>query len=678
MVWQGLIWYLMVAAFGAIGFGALRRLGAGVGVAWASARVVALTVCAYPAWLAGWLGVSHWWWIGLLGAIGLLVVGWQQWRDVEWRSLAEAELVGLAAFLLLAWLRWPVMDVTGTEKPMDLAIFSVLLRPGTFPPIDPWLSGHTLPYYYWGFMPFALPAKLVGLAPDVLFNLLVVTLAGICAQGAWAVTRALGGSRRSGAMAAFLVVFLGTLDGWRQWLGGTALGDLNLWPSSRQITGTITEFPLFTFHLGDLHPHVLSVPFVLVALFLARLVAARQPVRWPSLALLALVYGAGAATSPWSALPLGFAILLLLVAPEDGFIRPLGPSWRAWARALAVGAGGWLLFAPFWLAFHPPTEGFGLVTGGTRFDQLVLLMGGLLLVLVLLTWELAWRWGGLDLAKRQWTRAVWLAAMTAVAVVARRPVLAIVVGLGFVLWMTVVRGGRRHARPAFALAVVGLLLLAAMETVYFKDPYGTEFYRMNTVFKATHLAFIFLGVAAPVLLGWLLRRRKVAATFGAVVVLASGGAHLGALVMRARVAPTATWGGLGWMAPGERETAAWLRKLPPSTVLVEGVGDAYSDAARMSSASGVGAVLGWDNHEGVWRGGGINPETARRREDVAALYHAEDAAAVRALARKYRAGYVIVGAVEARLYPGPGLDVVRGAGRIAFAAGGVVVVKIDD
>ena len=85
------------------------------------------------------------------------------------------------------------------------------------------------------------------------------------AQAAWALARALGGSRRTGVMAAFLVVFAGTFDGWRQLVAGTPLSGLDLWPSSRAITGAITEFPLFSFHLGDLHPHLLCVPFVLVA-----------------------------------------------------------------------------------------------------------------------------------------------------------------------------------------------------------------------------------------------------------------------------------------------------------------------------------------------------------------------------------------------------------------------------
>ncbi|MGQ5491141.1 DUF2298 domain-containing protein, partial [Thauera sp. ZXT1-4] len=78
------------------------------------------------------------------------------------------------------------------------------LRPGTFPPADPWLAGFTLPYYYWGFVPWVLPARLLRLDPDVAYNILVPTLAAVAAQLGWGLARALGGGRRAAWLAATL------------------------------------------------------------------------------------------------------------------------------------------------------------------------------------------------------------------------------------------------------------------------------------------------------------------------------------------------------------------------------------------------------------------------------------------------------------------------------------------
>jgi len=675
MLWQALAWYAVVAVAGVVMTGALHRLGVGVGAGWAVARVAGWTLQGYVAWMVGWVGLAQWWWVGVPVLAALLWWGWRGLREIRPRALVEAELVGLGAFLLLAFLRLSSMAVTATEKPMDLGILSTLMRPGTIPPTDMWLAGDTLPYYYFGFVPWLLPAKLLGFAPDVVFNLLLPTLAAVSAQAAWAVARALGGSRRTGVMAGFLVVFAGTFDGWRQLFMGTALSALDLWPSSRAIKGAITEFPLFTFQLGDLHPHLLCVPLVLVAVFLGCVVGAAR-VRWvPALALAAVAYGAAAAANPWCAVPSGLAILMVAVGTESGFVRPSGPGGRIWLRVAALGALGWLLFLPFWLNFHPPTQGFGWVTGGTRMDEVVLFLGGILIPPVLVAWELSWRWGGVAPARRQFSRAAFLAGVVVVAALSQRPLLAISLGVGVLLAVTVVRGHRRRARPVFALTLVPLALLAFMELIYFKDPYGVEFYRMNTVFKASHLGFTLLAVVAPVLLGWLYRRKPVLAIAGASLVLAAGLPQLICLGERALTAPAWSWSGLGWMAPGEREAAAWLRHQPPGSVLIEGVGDAYSDAARMSAASGVPAVLGWENHEGVWRGGAINDETGRRKGEIQKLYKCANPGEVRTVAKALGASFIVVGSVERKLYPWSGLEAVLKSGKIVFQSAQCAIVS---
>jgi len=62
--------------------------------------------------------------------------------------------------------------------------------------------------------------------------------------------------------------FPGNSNGWWWWRGSRVLQDLNL---ENQPLGLspITEFPFFSFLLGDNHPHVLALPFVLLAIGLS-------------------------------------------------------------------------------------------------------------------------------------------------------------------------------------------------------------------------------------------------------------------------------------------------------------------------------------------------------------------------------------------------------------------------
>ncbi len=670
---QGVAFYVAVAVGGAAAWGLVRRWSVGAGAAWAVARVVGWVAAGWVGWIAGWAGVQRWWWVAAAALAVLAATGWRQWRSVPWRTLAEAELVGLAAFAAVAVLRFGAMSVVGTEKPMDLAILAALLRPGTFPPLDPWLAGSTLPYYYWGFVPWIAPIRVLGLAPDVAFNLLVPTVAAVTAQGAWALARGVGGRRWAAWMAAFLAVLGGTPEGWHQLARGVALHALDLWQASRGVAGAITEFPLFTFHLGDLHPHLLAVPLALTALFLARAWGSGFAVG-PRVAATALLYGAASAANPWIAVPLGLGVLLMVVAKESGFVAPGRDGRRVWVQVLVTGALGWLLFAPFWLAFAPAAGGLGRVRTPSDPGEMALFLGAMVLAPVLVAGVLVRRLGGLAPAQRQLSLALWILAAVVGAVVTRRTVMAGALAVAAVLAVAVVQGKRRRTRPAWALTLLALTLVAFVEIAYVRDPYGGELYRMNTVFKATNLAFALLAVATPVLLQWLYRRTPRLAAAAAVVVLAAGLPQLAAVASRV-AAPPGDWSGLAWMDRGDREAAAWLRGQPPGTVIVEAVGEAYSDAARISSASGVPTVLGWENHERVWRGDAVGPELRRRRRLVDTLYGAVSAGTVRHVAEELGADLVVFGVMEEQSYP-RSRPVVEAAGEVVFRAGSTVVVEV--
>jgi len=60
-------------------------------------------------------------------------------------------------------------------------------------------------------------------------------------------------------------------------------------------------------------------------------------------------------------------------------------------------------------------------------------------------------------------------------------------------------------------------------------------------------------------------------------------------------------------------------------------------------------VLGWDNHEGQWRGS--RDEIGSRTPDIQQLYVSSDWEAVKAILVKYNIRYVYVGPLERNTYP---------------------------
>ncbi len=148
----------------------------------------------------------------------------------------------------------------------------------------------------------------------------------------------------------------------------------------------ITESPAFSFLLGDNHPHVMGLPFALVAIALALSLHHRPsatlrfglPDALPALALSAIVVGGLAFMNTWDlpvygALVIGGLLLGRLLRRET-----LAPALLFSAAMLALGYGAYL---PFYATFASQAAGIGInLFNGTRWPQFVLMFAPFLMI----------------------------------------------------------------------------------------------------------------------------------------------------------------------------------------------------------------------------------------------------------------------------------------------------------
>ena len=289
--------------------------------AWGFAKPIGLIVIGTAVWGLSQLGVltnAPWaWWLAI--SVLALASGLFAYRRRDemlgflrrnWTAVAIGELVFIAFFV--AWTLFRVFDpnIAGTEKPMDFMFLNASVATQSAPPEDPWLSGEPVAYYYFGYWMFAGVAKASAVTPGVAYNL-ALSLSAAMAAGAiftlvYSLVRRDSGSLRTaiwaGVAGSALLLVVSSLAGWWELLANFGVGtdgfyswlaidglDRNpqseswrptgfwwWWRASRVINTfdgsgigldfTIQEFPLFSFLLGDLHPHVMSIPFFLVGL----------------------------------------------------------------------------------------------------------------------------------------------------------------------------------------------------------------------------------------------------------------------------------------------------------------------------------------------------------------------------------------------------------------------------
>lgn len=320
-------WYFMILAIGAVFYPLTRPVFSGLSDrGWGVSRLFGLLLLSLSVWLTAslggtfsrrtiWLCFAGW---ALLSGFVLLRSREEFLRELRgnWRRIGTAELVFALLFLFFLLIRFGNPDLwhpyKGGEKPMDFSYFNAVIKSTILPPYDPWFSGGTLNYYYYGFFVSGLLTKWIGIIPSVAYNLILATWYAFLGTGAYSIGTTIYGTLRSKAdeasitkagviTVAFLQVFgnLGTYGiigaqtvklgqeflrqqgSSSEGLQAFFFGLLQLargrkfqlypgdwyWIPSRAIPGEpITEFPYFTFLYGDPHAHLFALPITVLAL----------------------------------------------------------------------------------------------------------------------------------------------------------------------------------------------------------------------------------------------------------------------------------------------------------------------------------------------------------------------------------------------------------------------------
>lgn len=694
----------------------------------------------------------------------------------EWRMLLIAEAVFLAFFVGWALFRSYDPFINHTEQPMDIALLSASINSQVGHPEDPWLRGETVSYYYFGYWMMGALSQIAAVPSNISYNLAMALIPALAATGIFGLVvnmARLDKARRgyaviAGIAATLLLGIVSNLEGALEFMRLNGMGSqgfydwiringldgpaqappqswtppdfwwwfhasrvINTFDGAHFIDNTIQEFPFFSFLLGDMHPHVMSIPFVLlfvgVALNIYRLPVDfwrnyRSVYPYAIVLAAALVLGGLGFNNLWD-MPT-FAALLIGVLALRAY-REGNDARQSFALAfipvgLAVIILAVVMYSPYLLDINAGVNGIGAVVTHTRAIHMFIVWG--LFLTAVAPFLLATFWQ--TTVQRDWAAQ----AVTALALafipwllwalayvpsdggfeeaigrfIGILPLTGLV-AIGIYNALYLARQQNESGRLfATLLAVLGLGLIIGAEFLFIRDFFNN---RGNTVFKLYYQAWILLAAASAFavyywlsavrsMAGWRAALSYVWAAAFALLLLGSLYYPLAAVKTKPDT-PYAgrTLDGLAYVRQNnanEYNAIEWLkRNAPPDAAIVEAVGE-WNDWALISRSTGLPTIVNWLGHQKQWRGGweqfdAETPEVSRalrdqyfdeRAREVDLIYATLDPSEAQIILYKYDIDYVYIGPREREKYGTEGFSKFEAIADVAFSEGDVMIYRV--
>ena len=308
--WTFLTWWLMALLMGMIAMpvsGQLFRSFEDKG--WLFSKVLAIAVTGFLTWFlvagkvlkftnASCVGVS------VICGVGCIILLYRQTqKEIEcyptgkMKLIIREELLFLLVFLLWTYLVGFRPQAYGTEKFMDYGFMQAMMRSDVLPAKDIWYSQGTINYYYGGQYFAVFLTRLTGSRVEVTYNLMRTFVAAMAFVLPFSLIRQMLGDRiktKNTGRNKYFPTVAGVTAGVAVSIAGNGYfivyrcllplinklrgitTEVSYWfPNATRYIGyrpvnendkTISEFPSYSFILGDLHAHVVNVMFVLLVI----------------------------------------------------------------------------------------------------------------------------------------------------------------------------------------------------------------------------------------------------------------------------------------------------------------------------------------------------------------------------------------------------------------------------
>jgi len=558
-------------------------------------------------------------------------------------------------------------DIIDTEKIMELMILTSVMDMKSIIPNDLWYHNEGIKYYYFGYFVFSSVPKMLSFNSNVAYNFILPAVISYSSLVLIHFTQLLFKQLnvKKNFILFFLfsfifIFFLSPIASFIEFMSHLSIGnnafykfiDINgidklpdiklFWPDdhwwwfsiSRIISYnrsdfifsdyTINEFPAFSMILGDIHPHILAIPFVLLSIYLIIFIFNNaykyKEFHYMSIFQLAIIFLFTILINPWYLIPILWLFLLNLLFYE----YYIGVKPRVFIKSIIQKCLPLLLTGIVVILFLNPSDQlkFPFISFVKVSSQLVhliiywsLIFSPILLFSIIKIFKNGF-------SKNQFLQNcfVFLFFSIVLTLVSMRVFNAelfvnyvlVLIAFSLIIPILIIFTKQLYDKNNYLdLTIIisvlsGVLVVYGSEFIFIVDSFNN---RMNTIFKFYFFVYLLISIFSVYFLYriYLSLSKKIFIIFITIFlifIVPSFWWTISALNSRFEEQKGVRGlDGLSYLIDDEKELISFIKKnTQTEDIILETVGRAYSKTNFIPASTGRATVLGWPNHEIQWRG----------------------------------------------------------------------------
>ncbi len=646
-------------------------------------------------------------------------------KSPVWKNILASEVIFLSVFIIFAFIKFLDPSINHTEQPMDFAFLNASMNSPSGGPLDPWMSGQGISYYYFGYWIFGVTANLSSVPSSYAYNLALITIPALSASAIYGLFISIIRPQISNNIrpliigvfgSIFALNFIGNLYALIAFLRDNSVGGGGFWkficldgltplensstlswyPADfwwwfkgtriinyfgENCTGpgidyTISEFPFFSYMLGDLHPHVMVIPFFISAILIILSSTAlilhntlNMKVIIPSF-FVGMLIAACSFINLWS-LPICIAIYfgfigLSFFAESNTRLRK-----KYGAQVLVTLVTSSLLLAPYLIGIQSSFTGLQKADIQTRLIHGLIIWAPLFsinipfVVQVFFKVPISSHWKRILFVSILLCAIPWvIRAFLPGSISSNGPTMIQwawpISGLSLIGAISAIGLYKNNGFTGDVLAllsiVLSLTLILIPELFYLGDPYNN---RMNTIFKFYQHAWVLMSISSGyILYSWasnglpqITKQQYLnwpIYTIGSLIILSGAYYSAAMLTVKSSDSSLQSLDGLAYLPADVIAAIEFAKKnISVEDVILESVGE-WDESGLISRSTGIPNIINWPGHQAQWRG--YTDEIDKRTFAVKTIYSSPDVEIRKQLLEEFNVSYVYVGLNEQRIY----------------------------